>query len=183
MASNIDIVRTGYDSFIRGDIQTTLAMFAEDIEWHEPEWTYGPASGDFCGRDEVLRRIFAPIPELNDAFALEPREFYCDGDTVIVTGMFHVTPKGAAGRGPGAVRAHLDRARRPHRQPPRLQRRARDRRAAQRPRRLTARAYRAAPEAAGVSLRYDREDPTHAVRGQERLSGQAGSVRPAGRPR
>ena len=95
MASNIDIVRTGYESFIRGDIQTTLAMFAEDIEWHEPEWTYGPASGDFCGRDEVLRRIFAPIPELNDAFALEPREFYCDGDTVIVTGVFNVTPRGA----------------------------------------------------------------------------------------
>ena len=66
MASNIDIVRTGYDSFSRGDIQPTLAMFAEDIEWHEPEWTYGPASGSFKGRDEVLRRIFAPIPELND---------------------------------------------------------------------------------------------------------------------
>ena len=93
MASNIDIVRTGYESFSRGDIQTTLAMFAEDIEWHEPEWTYGPASGTFCGRDEVLRRIFAPIPELNDAFALEPREFYCDGDTVIVTGVFNVTPE------------------------------------------------------------------------------------------
>ncbi len=95
MASNIDIVRTGYESFSRGDIQTTLAMFAEDIEWHEPEWTYGPASGSFRGRDEVLRRILAPIPELNDAFALDPREFYCDGDTVIVTGVFNVTPRGA----------------------------------------------------------------------------------------
>ena len=33
MATNIDIVRTGYDSFRRGDVQTTRAMFAEDIEW------------------------------------------------------------------------------------------------------------------------------------------------------
>ena len=106
MASNADIVRTGYESFIRGDIQTTLAMFAEDIEWHEPEWTYGPASGDFCGRDEVLRRIFAPIPELNDAFALEPREFYCDGDTVIVTGVFHLRPKGS-GRAVEVPFAHV----------------------------------------------------------------------------
>ena len=94
MASNIDIVRTGYESFIRGDIQTTLAMFSEDIEWHEPEWANGAASGVFRGRDQVLRRVFAPIPELNDAFALEPREFYCDGDTVIVTGCFHLTPRG-----------------------------------------------------------------------------------------
>ena len=106
MASNIDIVRTGYDSFSRGDIQTTLAMFAEDIEWHEPEWTYGPAAGDFCGRDEVLRRIFSPIPELNDAFALDPREFYGDGDTVIVTGVFHVTPKDA-GRSVQVPFAHV----------------------------------------------------------------------------
>jgi ketosteroid isomerase-like protein len=98
MATNTDIVRTGYESFRRGDIQTTLAMFAEDIEWHEPEWTYGPASGTFRGRREVLRRIFAPIPELNDAFALEPHEFYGDGDTVIVTGEFHLSPRGTGAR-------------------------------------------------------------------------------------
>ncbi len=95
MATNIDIVRTGYDSFSRGDIKTTLAMFAEDIEWTEPEWTYGPPSGTFRGREQVLRRIFAPIADLNDSFALEPREFYGDGDAVIVTGVFNLTPKGS----------------------------------------------------------------------------------------
>jgi len=95
MATNIDIVRTGYESFSRGDIQTTLAMFDEHIEWTEPEWTYGPASGTFRGRDEVLRRIFAPIPDLNDSFALEPRAFYGDGEAVIVTGVFKLSPKGS----------------------------------------------------------------------------------------
>ena len=35
--------------------------------------------------------------------------------------------------------------------------------------------------AGAVSLAHDREDPPHTVRRQERLSGQAGSVRPAGR--
>ena len=62
MATNIDIVRTGYDSFSRGDIQTTLAMFAEDIEWHEPEWTYGPASGSFKGATRCSAGSSRPSP-------------------------------------------------------------------------------------------------------------------------
>ena len=89
MATNIDIVRTGYESFGRGDIQTALSMFAEDIEWRGPRWASDPAAC-FRGRDQVLRRIFAPIAQVHDAVALEPHEFYGDGDTVIVTGVFHV---------------------------------------------------------------------------------------------
>ncbi|HTX67815.1 MAG TPA: nuclear transport factor 2 family protein [Thermoleophilia bacterium] len=93
MATNIDIVRTGYESICRGDIQTALSMFAEDIEWRGPQWASDP-SACFRGRDQVLRRIFAPIPQVHDAVALEAREFYCDGDTVIVTGVFHVGAEG-----------------------------------------------------------------------------------------
>lgn len=104
MATNIDIVRTGYESFSRGDIQTSRAMFAEDIEWREPHWAPGGVSCLFRGRDQVLRRVFAPDPQVHDAQALEPREFYGDGDTVIVTGVFHVTPgAGATLRGGGAT--------------------------------------------------------------------------------
>jgi ketosteroid isomerase-like protein len=65
-------------------------MFSEDIEWREPRWAPGRLACLFRGRDQVLRRIFAPGPEVPDARALEAREFYGDGDTVIVTGVFHV---------------------------------------------------------------------------------------------
>jgi uncharacterized protein len=88
MATNIDIVRTGYESFCRGDIQTARAMFAEEIEWLEPRWAARSACV-FRGRDQVLRRIFSPGPEVHDARAFEAREFYGDGDTVIVTGVVH----------------------------------------------------------------------------------------------
>jgi ketosteroid isomerase-like protein len=70
-------------------------MFAEDIEWREPHWGAG-ARCLFRGRDQVLRRIFAPGPEVHDARALEARRFYGDGDTVIVTGVFHATAANAA---------------------------------------------------------------------------------------
>lgn len=96
MATNIDIVRTGYESFCRGDIQTARAMFVEDIEWQEPRWAPGGARCLFRGRDQVLRRIFAPCPEAHEARALEAREYYGDGDTVIVTGVFHTLPVGSS---------------------------------------------------------------------------------------
>jgi ketosteroid isomerase-like protein len=94
MATNIDIVRTGCGSFRRGDVQTTRAMFAEDIEWREPRWPAGRVFCLFRGRDQVVRRIFAPLPGVDDAAALEAREFYGDRDTVIVTGVFRVTLDG-----------------------------------------------------------------------------------------
>ena len=90
MASNVEIIRNGYESFDRGDVQTTLAMFREDIEWNGPDWTPGSPAGRFRGRKEVLRQVFQPIHEHNQSFALEPQRYYSDGDTVIVTGVFRL---------------------------------------------------------------------------------------------
>ena len=94
MADNKDVLRAGYAAFNRQDIPGTLEYFDEDIEWTEPDWTYGVTPGTVHGRDEVLRRVFAPIAEYYDGFALEPRELYGDGDTVVVVGSFKVRPKG-----------------------------------------------------------------------------------------
>lgn len=90
-------MRSGYESFNRKDIAGTLDMFDENIEWTEPEWTYGIEVGTIRGRDNVAKKVFAPIGELYDEFRLEPREFYGDGDTVCVVGSFKVTPKGSTG--------------------------------------------------------------------------------------
>jgi len=54
----------------------------------------GPPSGTFRGKQEALS-IFERIPEFNDSFSLEAREFVGDGDTVVVTGSFRVSPKGS----------------------------------------------------------------------------------------
>ena len=92
--SNKDILRTGYEAFNRQDIPGTLALFDENIEWTEPEWTYGPPGGTWHGRDEVLHKAFEPIAEHFDSFTLEPRELYGEGDTVVVVGSFKLRPKG-----------------------------------------------------------------------------------------
>jgi ketosteroid isomerase-like protein len=94
MNDNIETLRRGYESFSRGDMSATLELFADDIEWNEPEWTYGTPTGTFRGKQEVLR-LWEQIPETNDSFSLEPREFLGEGDTVVVTGVFRVSPKGS----------------------------------------------------------------------------------------
>ena len=94
--SNKDILRTGYDAFNRQDIPTVMGLFDENIEWTEPEWVYGPPGGTWHGRDEVLHRGFEPIAEYFDSFTLDPREFYGEGETVIVVGSFKLRPKGVS---------------------------------------------------------------------------------------
>ena len=109
MSDNIETIRSGYESFSRGDLLTVLELFADDIEWNEPEATYGTPTGTFRGKQEVLS-IFERIPEYNDSFSLETREFLGDGDTVVVTGLFRVSPKGS-GRTAEVPFAHVWRLR------------------------------------------------------------------------
>ena len=94
--SNKDIVRAGYEAFNRQDIPTVMGLFDENIEWTEPEFTYGPAGGVRHSRDEVLHEVFEPIGEYYDSFTLDPRELYGEGDTVIVVGSFKARPTGVA---------------------------------------------------------------------------------------
>jgi ketosteroid isomerase-like protein len=94
--SNKDILRTGYEAFNRQDIPAVLGLFDEDIEWTEPEWTYGPSGGTWHGRDAVLHEVFEATPQYFDSFTLEPRELYGEGDTVIVVGSIKLRAKGVS---------------------------------------------------------------------------------------
>ncbi|HEX2136163.1 MAG TPA: nuclear transport factor 2 family protein [Microvirga sp.] len=80
--SNIDVVRSAYESFKRGDIPAILDLLAEDVEWQ-----YGPISTDVPwlqhhrGRDEV-RRFFEALTGL-DFHQLDTKTFLGSGDLVV----------------------------------------------------------------------------------------------------
>ena len=46
--SNAALIKSGYEAFARGDLQSALAVFAEDILWHVPG--RGPLSRDYRGK-------------------------------------------------------------------------------------------------------------------------------------
>ena len=83
---NVQVVREAYATFGRGDIQTLLNMYADDVEFIIPgPPDVIPYAGTRRGRDQVARFY----PALNEAIEFEqfePREFIAQGDKVVVLG-------------------------------------------------------------------------------------------------
>ena len=83
--SNVEIVRRGYEAFGRGDLETLMSLFAEDITWTTPGPPELPTSGRRRGHQEVA----GFFQTLNMHFQIDqftPRQFIAEGDKVVVTG-------------------------------------------------------------------------------------------------
>lgn len=60
----IQAVKDGYEAFKSGDVDSAIALFADEIEWHNPG--NSSISGTFRGKDDVLghRAARARLPEV-----------------------------------------------------------------------------------------------------------------------
>ncbi len=91
--TNLALARAVYDAFGRGDIQTILDNCAPDIQWHS-----GGAREDFAafgarnGLDGV-KSFFKDVAENNQFSLFEPRDFFANGDKVVVIGHYTMTQK------------------------------------------------------------------------------------------
>jgi uncharacterized protein len=81
----IEIVRSGYEAFGRGDFPAILELLAGDFEWKFCGSKGLPYTGTFRTRDEMAR-WFASIGEVEDIQVFEPREFITAGENVTVLG-------------------------------------------------------------------------------------------------
>jgi uncharacterized protein len=80
---NVELLRSTYESFGRGDIPAVMASFAEDITWHVPAVL--PTGGDAKGHEEV-GQSFQRIGSTWEDFQIEARDFVDSGDRVCVIG-------------------------------------------------------------------------------------------------
>ena len=92
---DVEIVRSAYDSFNKGDIPGALATYDENVQWTEPGGGTAPG-GTFNGRDEVAEKVFATVPENFDEFSAEVDEFDDQDGTVITKGRFKGKNKSGA---------------------------------------------------------------------------------------
>ena len=89
---NVDLARSSYEAFGRGDLDGALAMMDDDIEWHQAQGL--PHGGLYRGLDEVRKNIFDPLDEeWWDEFAAEPDEFLDAGREVVVVGRYRGVAK------------------------------------------------------------------------------------------
>ena len=83
-ATNKEIIEQAYASFAAGDVPAALAVFADDIEWSEPDGH--PIAGTYVGPQRVLEGVFMRLGEIGDHFSVVPERFVADGDTVVALG-------------------------------------------------------------------------------------------------
>lgn len=84
--ANVELVKSCYDAFGRGDIPAILAVLTEDIEWT----TLGegvPTAGTHRGTSGVAR-FFEMVGKTWNFTAFEPSEYVATGDTVAVIGRY-----------------------------------------------------------------------------------------------
>jgi uncharacterized protein len=88
---NLQLVKSGYAAFGRGDIQGLIALLSDDIEWHMPGEGL-PLSGTYRGHQGVAE-FFQKLSQDSDILAFEPRQFVAQGDQVLVIGWERAKPK------------------------------------------------------------------------------------------
>jgi uncharacterized protein len=81
MTDRLEIVRTGYAAFNRGDIEASLAVLHPEIEWH----TYivpGPGGGTYHGHDGV-RELWSDARRIFGDFKNVPERLFDTGEHVV----------------------------------------------------------------------------------------------------
>lgn len=84
---NISLVKQIYSYFGQGNLDGVIDMLSDDITWVIAPIKNYPPSGTHKGKDEV-RNFFIQVGSLVDTLAFEPKEFYADGDVVLVRGSY-----------------------------------------------------------------------------------------------
>lgn len=92
-AENIEVVRTAYDAFEKGDLQHIGDHLADEVEWETP--ASAPASRTVRGRDAVLGHI-ARLLQVWSEFSLGPDEYIDAGERVVVRGVQRSVGAGGA---------------------------------------------------------------------------------------
>jgi ketosteroid isomerase-like protein len=82
---NLQLVQEGFGDFGRGDIQSLLGKFADDIEWVIPGTKNSPLAGTYKGTARVAE-FFKQLSELTELTSFEPLQFVAQGDTVVALG-------------------------------------------------------------------------------------------------
>ena len=96
-AQNTKIVQDAYAAFGRGDVQTLLGHFDENIQWKPVTGaaSYVPTAGERRGKAAV-GEFFKIVGEQVQFLQFEPKEFVAQGDKVVALG--HYAAKSPSGR-------------------------------------------------------------------------------------
>ncbi len=105
--TSVQLAKSLYEAFARGDVETVVAALDQDIEWYEAEgnpWHPGHA---FVGPQQVVEHVFARIGAEYEDFRIHPARFLGDGDTVVVEARYTAAQHRATGKPLDVQVAHV----------------------------------------------------------------------------
>jgi len=91
---HIDVVRSVYAAFGRGDLETILAALDPQVSWRTPGAPDLPTAGLRQGVPAV-REFFGLLLSTFDISDFQPNNFLAGGDKVVVLGTSREGPKGS----------------------------------------------------------------------------------------
>ena len=91
---NLDVVRTVYAAFDRGDVEAILAQLDPEVSWRTPGAPDLPSGGLRHGIPAV-REFFPLLLNTFDVAEFQPQDFLAAGDKVVVLGTSREGPKGS----------------------------------------------------------------------------------------
>ena len=78
---NEEIVRSGFDAFAKGDVDTLRQLFDQDAVWHVPGRS--PLSGDHRGMDAILGFLARTMELTGGAFRAEVHDVVANDDHAV----------------------------------------------------------------------------------------------------
>jgi ketosteroid isomerase-like protein len=75
---NKELIKKGYDAFAKGDVETVMSLFDDDVEWVQPGES--AVSGTFHGKTEVMEYLGRLAQK---SLSVKLKRMIAEGDTVV----------------------------------------------------------------------------------------------------
>jgi ketosteroid isomerase-like protein len=85
---NLEIVRSLYAAFAKGDVPAVLGVLAPNLEWREADNFIYADGNPYVGPAAVLQGVFLRLATEWNGFAAVPQQFFDAGGAVIVSGRY-----------------------------------------------------------------------------------------------
>ena len=86
--ANVDLVRSIYDAFARGDVGGVLGAMSPTIVWNEAEHNPYADGNPYIGPEAVANGVFARCIGEWSGFSVKVEELLDAGDTVVMLGRY-----------------------------------------------------------------------------------------------
>lgn len=89
--SNVHMIRSLYEAFGRGDIQTVLGGLDPNVVWNEAEGSPYADRNPYHGPQGVAEGVFQRLGTEWTGFSVTPQQFIDGGETIVVLGRYSGT--------------------------------------------------------------------------------------------